>query len=284
MNTECYLCGSINNKTVFLENQIPILECLNCGHIFSSYEQSDHYDGYWGEEESKEFDLEWWDKAHRKVYSTFIQEFLKEKEGSILDVGCGLGFFVKSVMNQKPKWNVIGYEMSKTAVKFAREKNGLTNVFEGMVEHSNIPKNSLDIITMWDVIEHIPKPKPLLKYLYSLLKPNGFLFIQTPNFPIQLIKAKLKVAIFGMKPNGHYLEAKDHINNYKLKTIRDLALSCNFQEPQFFMLPPILSVSGSTNFMGKFSKLGYYHVTKWIWYLSFKTVFLNNTIFALLKK
>lgn len=283
MNTTCYLCASTKNKIVFVEHEIPILECLSCGHVFSSYEQVEHYDGYWGDE-AQEFDLEWWDHAHRKIYRTFIQKFLTSETGSILDVGCGLGFFVKAVMEQKPNWNVIGYEMSKTAVKYAREKNGLVNVFEGMVQTSNIQKNSLDVITMWDVIEHIPKPKPLLEYLHSLLKPGGFLFLQTPNFPIQLIKAKLKVAILGMQPNGHYLEAKDHINNYKLKTIKDLSLMSKFQEPEFFVLPPILSVSGSKNFLGKLGKLGYYYTTKWLWYLSLKTVFLNNTIFALLKK
>lgn len=283
LNKTCYLCGSANNITVFYEHDIPILECIDCGHVFSSYIQADHYDGYWGEEEEN-FDLEWWDNAHRKIYQTFIQKFLKQEEGSLLDVGCGLGFFVKMVMEKKPHWNVIGYEMSRTAVKFAREKNRLPNVFQGMVEKSNLSKNSLDVITMWDVIEHIPKPKPLLEYLHSLLKPNGFLFIQTPNFPIQLIKAKLKVALLGMKPNGHYLEAKDHINNYKLKTIKDLSLMCKFQEPQFFILPPILSVSGSKNIIGKLGKLGYYYTTKLIWDLSFKTIFLNNTIFAVLKK
>jgi hypothetical protein len=116
------------------------------------------------------------------------------------------------------------------------------------------------------------------------LKPDGFLFLQTPNFPIQLIKANLKVALSGMKENGHYLEAKDHINNYKLKTMKDLALMCNFKAPEYYVLPPILSVSGSRSSLAKLGKLGYYYFTKVIWHLSFRTLFLNNTIFALLRK
>ncbi len=50
---------------MFLENGIPILKCSDCGHVFSSYEQDEHYSGYWQEEE---FDLNWWDFAHREIY------------------------------------------------------------------------------------------------------------------------------------------------------------------------------------------------------------------------
>lgn len=281
MNTTCYLCGSQNYKTIFVEHEIPILQCLNCFHVYSSYEQVEHYDGYWRE---SEFDLNWWDLAHRKVYNHFIKKFLTKESGSILDVGCGLGFFVKTVMQQRPNWKVIGYEMSEVAVKFAREKNGLSNVFSGRVEDSQLSLASFDIITLWDVIEHIPKPQPLLHYLHSLLKPGGILFLQTPNFPIQLYKAKIKVLLKGMKEGVHYLEAKDHINDYTQTSLNFLAEQCNFQKPEYYLLPPILSVSGTHSLLGKISKLSYYHLTKLIWFLSFKTLFLNNTLFAVLRK
>lgn len=284
MNTNCYLCGQENYKIIFKEHDIPILKCKNCTHVFSSYQQEEHYDGYWGEGSETEFDLEWWDHAHRKIYDTFIQNFLTQSSGSILDVGCGLGFFVKAVMTQKSGWNAIGYEMSEVAVKFAREKNGLKNVFAGMVQNSGIAPQSLDVITLWDVIEHIPKPQPLLKYLHSLLKPGGFLFLQTPNFPIQLWKARLKVLLKGMKEGGHYLEAKDHINDYTRHTMDYLAGQCSYKKPEYHVLPPILSVSGTKSNLGKIGKISYYHLTKMIWMLSFKTLFLNNTLFAVLRK
>jgi len=89
LNTVCYLCTSSRNEKVFLENGIPILKCTDCGHVFSSYEQDEHYAGYWQEEE---FDLNWWDLAHREIYEEFIDKFMTKESGSILDVGCGLGF------------------------------------------------------------------------------------------------------------------------------------------------------------------------------------------------
>ena len=281
--TECYLCGSKEYTPVFIENGIPIVKCKNCRHVFSTYKQNEHYDGYWGEEETS-YDLEWWDIAHRDIYEEFIENFITKRSGKILDVGCGLGFFVKTIQTKKPGWEATGYEMSLSAVKFAKAHNGLKLVYAGQVEKSRIPKNSIDIITLWDVIEHIPKPQPLLKYLHSLLKPGGIFFIQTPNFPIQLLKAQLKVKLKGMRPNGHYLEAKDHINDYSIKTISMLGEQCGFREPEFHILKPILSVSGTKSRLGSYAKLLYYFATKTLWILSFKKINLNNTLFVTFRK
>lgn len=266
---------------MFLENGIPILKCSDCGHVFSAYEQDEHYSGYWQEEE---FDLNWWDHAHREIYEEFIDKFMKKDSGSILDVGCGLGFFVKMIGEKKKNWKALGFEMSPQAVKFAREKNGLSNVYEGMVQKSGIAENSLDIITLWDVIEHIPKPAPLLDYLYSVLKPGGILFMQTPNFPVQLLKARLKKLVKGMREGVHYLEAKDHINDYSRESMKRLGRNSGFQNPEFHILKPILSVSGASSGAAVSAKLAYYYITKTLWKLSMHTVFLNNTLFAVYKK
>ncbi|EMN01925.1 class I SAM-dependent methyltransferase [Leptospira noguchii] len=283
MNRTCYLCSNTQNSVVFVENGIDIVRCSNCNHVFSTYEQEEHYEGYWDDDSS--YDLGWWDNAHREIYQDFINKFLTAPSGKILDVGCGLGFFVKRIVDQKPNWEAIGYEISEKAVQFAKDKNGLKNVFSGIVQNSGIEKNSLDMITLWDVIEHIPKPHSLLEYLHSLLKPGGILFLQTPNFPIQLFKAKLKVMIKGMKTDGHYLEAKDHINDYTEKTMRMLAKQTGFQNCKFTILKPIASVSGSQGgSFGSFFKKVYYYVTKILWLFSFKTMNLNNTLFAVLKK
>lgn len=279
----CILCQSSESKTVFNENGTPILECKNCGHVYSSYEQEEHYEGYWDGAEQT-YDLKWWDDAHRAVYSDFISTYLKQENGNLLDVGCGLGFFVKAVLTKKPGWSAVGYEISKQAVKFANEQNGMKTVYAGLVQDSKLPNESFDIITLWDVIEHIPKPHSLLTYLHGLLKPGGILFLQTPNFPIQLAKANLKVKLKGMQEGVHYLEAKDHVNNYKMHTLAELGKQCGFIEPKYKVLMPILSVSGSKSKLAVYLKLAYYYFTKLIFAFSIKTINWNNTLFLTLKK
>jgi hypothetical protein len=123
-----------------------------------------------------------------------------------------------------------------------------------------------------------------LTYLFGLLKPGGILFLQTPNFPIQLAKANLKVMLRGMKPDVHYLEAKDHVNNYKMKTLAELGKQCGFQNPKYKVLMPILSVSGSKSNFAVYIKLAYYFFTKMIFLISFKTINWNNTLFLTLTK
>ena len=280
---ECYLCGSSEKKTVFIENGIDIVKCAGCGHVYSTWEQDEHYDGYWDDAEEA-YDLQWWDNAHREIYNDFIKIFMKKSHGNLLDVGCGLGFFVKTLGEKKPEWLVTGYEISEKAVKFAREKNGLNNVYAGMVQNSGLPPNSQDIITLWDVIEHIPNPGPLMEYLYSLLKPGGILFMQTPNYPIQIVKARLKVALKGMKPDGHYLEAKDHIHIYGMNTLRTLGKKFGFREFKYYVLKPIAAVSGGSGVAGVIFKKLYYYATSLIWDLGFHTINLNNTLFVTFKK
>ncbi|EQA36939.1 putative methionine biosynthesis protein MetW [Leptospira inadai serovar Lyme str. 10] len=282
-NQICYLCESRKNKTIFIENEIPIVRCLICNHVFSTYKQEEHFENYWDAEES-EYDLNWWDTAHREIYKDFITSFLTEPNGKILDVGCGLGFFIKMLQDERPEWEAFGYEISKSAVKFARKRNGLKNVRSGIVQASGLPKESFDIITLWDVLEHIPKPQDLLTYLFTLLKPGGFLFIQTPNFPVQLLKAKLKVLVKGMVSDGHYLEAKDHINDYSEETIKLLSKQCGFSSVDFTILKPIAAVSGSNAKLGIFLKKIYYFSTLVFWHLTFKRLNLNLTLFALLRK
>nr|WP_246032151.1 class I SAM-dependent methyltransferase [Leptospira fluminis] len=268
---------------VFIENRIPIVECLGCEHVYSTYIQKEHYNEYWGTD-SKEYDLLWWDHAHREIYRDFCDKFLHSPSGRILDVGCGLGFFIRKIRQERPGWDAVGYEISEEAVRFAKEKNLLTNVYSGVVQESDLPEESFDIITLWDVIEHIPNPQSLLEYLHSLLKPGGFIFIETPNFPVQLIKARMKVLLLGRTPKAHYLEAKDHINNYKEKTLTFLAKSCGFSDVTFTMLKPISFVAGNPSKLGVIAKKCIYYASKFLHFVSLKKWNINLTLFAVVSK
>lgn len=245
MRAKCIICGSLNSKVIFEEFQVDILRCKDCKHVFSSYLADPHYDGYFGEKITSE-DQFWWDEAHRKMYEDFCRRFIVGRAGKLLDVGCGLGYFVKKVSSY-PGWQAIGYEISKAAVEFATTRLNLRHVFCGKVEESDFPGKHFDIISLWDVIEHIPDPHSLLAYLLSILKDAGFLFIHTPNVWVQLPKAWLKTFGRGMKPGTHYLEAKDHINIYSPRTMRRVLRRSGFRRVEFVHLRPIQGVAGSKN-------------------------------------
>ncbi len=279
---ECILCGKNNAEIVFKDLGADILKCGKCGHFYSSIDQSQDYGGYYEKEEINEEDNFWWNKAHEKMYNDFCDRFIKNKSGKLLDVGCGLGYFVKKASSFS-KWQVFGYEMSKPAVKFAKEKLNLKNIFYGRVEDSDFEEKSFDIITLWDVIEHIPNPHGLLSYLNKILKDDGFLFIHTPNIKIQLPKAKIKKMIKGIREGGHYMEAKDHVNIYSMETMSKVLERNNFLDVEFIHIHPIQSVAGSKSIILKFIKNLWFHVSKFLYFVSFKKVNINN-LFVIARK
>ncbi|PIT93327.1 MAG: hypothetical protein COU06_00415 [Candidatus Harrisonbacteria bacterium CG10_big_fil_rev_8_21_14_0_10_38_8] len=97
--------------------------------------------------------------------------------GILLDVGCGSGSSMLTMKNLR--WNVVGIDFDKKAVKNARS-NGLT-VHEGWLTDQKFPDNHFDRIIMNHVIEHISDPVALLAECHRILKPGGVLVAITPN-------------------------------------------------------------------------------------------------------
>ena len=70
-------------------------------------------------------------------------------------------------------------------------------------------------------------------------------FLHTPNVNVQLPKAKIKKLLKGMRTSIHYLEAKDHINDYSERTLRKILQRNGFAHVKFTHLRPVQSVYGS---------------------------------------
>ncbi|MDP8228484.1 MAG: class I SAM-dependent methyltransferase [Candidatus Electryoneaceae bacterium] len=282
MPKDCLICGNNDGKIVFTEFGIGIIKCRHCGHIYSSYTTDQHYDEYFDDIERMSDDIPWWDQAHRAIYDDFCTRYIVNKSGKLLDAGCGLGFFVKK-MREFTNWESFGYEISAPAVQFARDKLHLDNVSCGKVEESSYRDCEFDIITLWDVIEHLSQPDELLSYLHRILKPDGMLFIHTPNIWFQLPKARLKRLIKGMNHDIHYLEAKDHINIYSMRTISKLLQRNGFSKVRFTHLKPIQAVSGSeSNFSVPIKNL-WHHSSKLIFHITLGRINFNNLFVEAIK-
>ena len=277
--TVCIVCNSANKSVVFCEFDIPILRCRSCGHVNSTFVNDQHYDQYFAHEPT-EADMYWWDEAHRKMYQAFGTKFLQNKTGNLLDIGAGLGYFVRFALKY-PGWNALGYEISVPAVEYARNVLGLKDLmFAGAVEDSGFAPEHFDLITLWDVLEHIPNPYILLSYIFRILKPGGSLFVATPNAPIQVFKATVKAMLFGMVEGAHYLEAKDHVNLYTPESLRLVLRRIGFRQVSFTHIRPIQSVSGSRSIALRAAKNAWYLTAKIVGAISGQAINLNNNLFA----
>lgn len=282
MSRHCIICRSLDHTPVFREYDIDFLRCDSCGHVFSSSQGDQDYNQYFGINPIESEDQFWWNEAHRQPYEDFSKLFLRGRAGRLLDVGCGLGYFVKAV-SCLPAWEAFGYEISKPAVDFARNKLGIGTVFFGKVEFSEFEKESFDIITLWDVIEHIADPNPLLSYLSSILKRDGVLFIHTPNVQVQLPKARFRKLTRGMKRGVHYLEAKDHLNIYSPYTITLILRRNGFEAINFIHLRPIQSISGNSSTLLRFAKNVWFYSSVALYCASRGRFNLDN-LFVIAKK
>ncbi len=96
----------------------------------------------------------------------------------LLDFGCGTGDFLNSA--KKNGWTVFGIEPNKQARQIANDKTN-HSVFDSE-QLSKLKDKSFDVITLWHVLEHLPKLEDHLSVFKRLLKPNGILIIAVPNF------------------------------------------------------------------------------------------------------
>ena len=106
----------------------------------------------------------------------FVRRFIGS--GRLLDLGCAYGFFLKEA---RCHFEIFGIQLAEHAAASCREE-GL-NVLSGMANEANMEQiGEVDVITMFDVIEHLPQPGEVLALCYRYLKPGGIIVITTGDF------------------------------------------------------------------------------------------------------
>ncbi len=112
-------------------------------------------------------------KKKLKLINLFFSE-----EKMLLDIGCGTGEFLK--IAQQNNWAVFGIEPNEIARSIANKKTN--NSVSDIEKLSNFKPQSFDVITLWHVLEHLPRLEEHISILKSLLKSNGTLIITVPNY------------------------------------------------------------------------------------------------------
>ncbi|KKQ30075.1 MAG: Methyltransferase type 12 [Candidatus Shapirobacteria bacterium GW2011_GWE1_38_10] len=193
---KCNYCGSRNYKVIIKAskpvdfNKIfstsksvrgvqQIVKCKNCGLIYVNPQIEVRM---LNRSYSKDSNLSYVDEAESRI-DTFcesikiIDKYFPQR-GKILDVGAGSGFFLKVARDEG--WRTWGVELSKWLSNYANEKYSV-NIKQGTLKEAKFKDNYFDVITMWDVIEHLPNPDSELKEICRVLKPGGMLVVNYPD-------------------------------------------------------------------------------------------------------
>jgi 2-polyprenyl-3-methyl-5-hydroxy-6-metoxy-1,4-benzoquinol methylase len=170
-NVEAFRCTSPGYGRHF-----AIVSCQNCGLVYTNprLDGKQIIDSYVAVE-----DPLYLEERDGRVLT--FERHLKPLEklhappGKLLDVGAYTGVFVE--IAAKHGWDAWGLEPGRWAVEQARS-HGL-NMIEGTLDRSGLADRSFDVVTLWDVIEHLTDPFKEIQETYRVLKSGGLLVIHT---------------------------------------------------------------------------------------------------------
>ena len=188
----CALCNCNQSTPVYelsdfwLEGKntsTSFVRCIQCGLVYQNPRPEPHEMQQYYPKKYEVFQAGLKEKRGRlhpyglSKRSSFIIRY--KQSGVLLDVGCANGVFLKW-MEQLQGWQLYGVEVGEFAAETARQK-GL-NVITGTLESAVYPQSFFDVVTLWDVIEHVHQPVETLKEVNRIMRPDAILVMRLPNF------------------------------------------------------------------------------------------------------
>jgi 2-polyprenyl-3-methyl-5-hydroxy-6-metoxy-1,4-benzoquinol methylase len=219
-NRSCPVCEATDSKEIFKKGGGTYVICNKCEMIFLNpvfkddelvrYYQSNNTNQALAHNSEIEF--------YRRIYTSGLDLICKYKSsGNLLDIGCSSGFFLDI---SAEKFNPYGIELNKSEVEIARAKGHIVwdkpldmVAFEG--------EDKFDVITLWDVFEHIKDGRTYLQNLKSKIRSGGVVFLQIPS--ADSLAARI------MRDKCNMFDGLEHVNLYSRQTIAKVAENAGYR-------------------------------------------------------
>jgi 2-polyprenyl-3-methyl-5-hydroxy-6-metoxy-1,4-benzoquinol methylase len=223
------MCWCGNTQLSVFSNEYG--ECRSCGTLVSLMglspeklvvqdDEEDFYGKqYWLDHQQKDlgfpniFQRARNDLTERNLH--WLNALLKYRlpAADVLELGCCHGSFV--ALLKQAGYQAIGLEMSSWVAEFGRETFDIP-LLVGPIETQNLKPASLDVIAMMDVLEHFPDPLATMRHCLELLKPDGILLIQTPQFRENISHESL---IVDCHPFLGLLKSEEHLYLFSERSV-----------------------------------------------------------------
>ena len=209
MTDGCPVCRDTRRHAVVAQNGLGVARCLNCGQRYVWPAPSDSalaaiYDRsyYRGGHGSVGFnDYAALTPARRRMFNRHLDRIERLiRPGRVLDVGCATGDFL--LVAQERGWEALGVDPSP-----AREQALAAGVriIGRTIDDADVAPHSVDLITFWDVLEHLPDPVASLRRARELLAPGGLVAATVPNAGSAVARLS-GPRWFGYKTAGEHLQ------------------------------------------------------------------------------
>lgn len=178
----CNLCGGTATAPFTRKDGFEVVRCTACDLVYVNprarvAELTEQYNT--GESSRIEY-YQSAAVADRRTFAGILEiaARLSPARGTLLDVGPCAGTLL--VQAREAGFSVQGIEINAGAARMCREELGL-DVRAGVLEPDTYPPDTFDVVSMGDVIEHVPDPVHTLRTVARILKPGGHVIISTPN-------------------------------------------------------------------------------------------------------
>lgn len=184
--TNCYLCGGRHEEELFRKSGLRFVRCGECSLVYMNprpcrdalerlYEYESLANDAWvdvlltdAEEEFQSLD-----------FSTLLDEVGRlQPGGSFLDIGCSIGRLLDRARARG--YEVEGLELGGRAAEYARTHYALP-VRQERLEHAGFRNASFDVVTVIEVLEHLPEPRQMLREIRRIVRPGGVIVVGVPN-------------------------------------------------------------------------------------------------------
>jgi SAM-dependent methyltransferase len=195
----CSLCGDANVQPLFTPQgrngkwRYHVVRCPTCGFLYRhpgirperlGELYAGHYDKFLTGRYARKRQ-----RRYRMVMDAFGGLFADGSGRRLLDFGCGAGLFLE--LAHERGFDGYGVDLSPESVERARERPGGRNTYVGAPHDvPEIAAGGFDVITLWSVMAHLPRPVDDLRMLRGLLAPGGALLILTVNANSLRLKAE----------------------------------------------------------------------------------------------
>ena len=162
-----------------------------------------------------------------------LSEELQKKQYNVLDIGCGGGILAESMARQPFVKHVLGIDLTEDCINVAIHHATLDPVLAGKVSYEGIALEDVkakdyDIVTCFEMLEHVDKPSDILQHAWKRLAPNGVLFLSTINrdlvswfTTIFMGETVLKIVPEGTHHLSKYINSSEIVEWFDKKHPRD---------------------------------------------------------------